>query len=288
MFELSASQIDRFRDDGLLIVENVLSDGDVEALRARYECLFRGEFETGVQPDEVNWQEGKSDPSLTRQICNGWKADRTLARILCRPEYGRAIAECMDWPGTRVMIDNVLWKPVGARSLGYHQDNAYLHWFKPGHLCSLWMSMDDVTADAGAMELVRGSHEWRHSDPDGEFHGPEDYRGPMLKAAELEGMDPDIVYVAVPKGGGSIHPWLDVARLRVPTREPTPRRALVLHAMSSEVEYVPGAFRPRHRGRSTAATRRFGDNTVDENHFPIIWTRDGRRTAHLDEYCAAA
>ena len=50
MFELTARQIEQFREDGLLIVENVLSDEDVDALRARYECLFRGEFETGGRP----------------------------------------------------------------------------------------------------------------------------------------------------------------------------------------------------------------------------------------------
>jgi len=286
MFELSADQVEQFREDGLLIVENVLSDDDVEALRARYEYLFRGEFETGVQPDEVNWQEGTSDPTLTRQICNGWKADRTLARILCRSEYGRAIAECMGWPGTRVMIDNVLWKPVGARSLGYHQDNAYLHWFKPGHLCSLWMSMDDVTPEGGAMELVRGSHKWHHSAPDGVFHGPEDYRAPMLKAAKQEYVDPDIVYVAVPKGGGSIHhgwTWHGSG----PNTGSNPRRSLVLHAMSSEVEYVPECF-GHATGPIYSRYRRLGDTTIDENHFPIIWSRDGRRTAGLDEYCAAA
>lgn len=30
-----------------------------------FEDLFSGRFEPGVNPDEVNWQRGSGDPSLT-------------------------------------------------------------------------------------------------------------------------------------------------------------------------------------------------------------------------------
>ena len=66
-------------------MEDLIDAQTVERLRERYGRLFRGEFETGVAPDEVNWQEGKSDPSLTRQICNGWKADRLSPASFCAP-----------------------------------------------------------------------------------------------------------------------------------------------------------------------------------------------------------
>ena len=46
--------------------------------------LSRGEFERGILPDEVNWKEGKSDPTFTRQICNAWKANAAIARIVLR------------------------------------------------------------------------------------------------------------------------------------------------------------------------------------------------------------
>lgn len=108
----------------------------------------------------------------------------------------------MDWPGVRVMQDNAIGKPVGAKSLGYHQDNAYLGWFKPGEICTVWIALDDVEAQNGAMELVRGSHRWQHSQPEGEFHAPQDYRAPMLKFADIEGVDPEIVAVAVPGVAG--------------------------------------------------------------------------------------
>ena len=97
---LSQHQIDQFREDGFLVVANLLDLETVEVLRQRFECLFRGEFETGISPDEVNWQVGQSDPSLTRQICNGWKADSMIARTVLRRDLGREIAHLANWPGT--------------------------------------------------------------------------------------------------------------------------------------------------------------------------------------------
>lgn len=126
MFSLTDEQINQFNEDGFLIVDRLVDDETVERLRACYDRLFRGEFETGILPDEVNWQEAWGDPSLTRQICNGWKADRDIAEIVLREDLGKAITQLSGWPGTRIMQDNVIWKPVGTRPLGHHQDSAYL------------------------------------------------------------------------------------------------------------------------------------------------------------------
>ena len=283
--KLSGEQTDRFNADGVVMLERIVDEATVEALRASFDRLFRGAFETGVTPDEVNWQEGTGDPSLTRQICNGWKADRTIARVMLREDFGRALAELSGWPGARIMIDDVLWKPPGARPLGFHQDDAYLTWFTPQELISLWIALDDTSADGGTMEVVRGSHTWAHSTPEGEFHGPEDYRKDMELAARAEGSEPEIVPIVVNKGGGSIHHgwvWHGSGQ----NRSDTPRRALVLHAMSSEARYVPECL-GEGTGRIYGRYKRLGDNEMDENYFPILWSRDGRRTPGLDEICGA-
>ena len=284
MFSPSEEQIKRFNDDGFLIVDNLLTDADVEQLRARYERLFRGEFETGVSPDEVNWQEDDGDPSLTRQICNGWKADRCIARAVTAEHLGAAVAAFGSWRGVRIMIDNVLWKPPGARSLGYHQDSAYLGWYHPSDLISVWMALDPTSAEAGTVEFVRGSHKWHAAPPEGEFHGPEDYRKYMLQAAEREGVEPEIVYVEVPQGGGSFHhgwTWHGSGA----NHASRPRRSLVLHAMQDRVAYVPDQL-----GDGTGCVysryKRLVDNTIDENYFPVIFREDGYRTPGLDEYLA--
>ena len=55
-----------FAADGFALVDRLVSEEMVVALHDRFDRLFRGEFETGVPPDEVNWQEGTGDLTLTR------------------------------------------------------------------------------------------------------------------------------------------------------------------------------------------------------------------------------
>ena len=99
--QLTATQIERFNADGFLILDEFLSEDEVAAARSRFEPLFRGEFETGLYPDEWNWRAGRDRPDLTRQICNGWKSDRTIARIVLKELIGRLCATLAGWPGAR-------------------------------------------------------------------------------------------------------------------------------------------------------------------------------------------
>ncbi|MGD2173003.1 MAG: phytanoyl-CoA dioxygenase family protein, partial [Gammaproteobacteria bacterium] len=193
----------RFDVDGFLLVDRLIDPERIPRLHQAFEDLFHGRFETGVRPDEVNWQAGTSDPSLSRQICNGWKADREIARVVLDESLGEAIAGLAGWSGTRIMIDNVIWKPPATRSLGFHQDNAYLSWFNPGEILTCWIALDDTRADGGTIEFVRGSHRWQLGKPEGEFHAPDDYRKPMREAAARAGVEPEIVHVEVNAGGGS-------------------------------------------------------------------------------------
>ena len=264
------------------MVSELIEKHQIEPLHKAFDDLFSGEFETGVRPDEVNWQQVDGDPSLTRQICNGWKANRSIAKTVLDPRLGEAVARFAGWPGARIMQDNVIWKPVGAKSLGFHQDSAYLAWFQPSLMLTCWIALDDTSAAGGTMELVRGSHKWTLSEPSGEFHAPEDYRAPMRSAAADHGTDPEIVPVEVSAGGGSFHhgyTWHGSGQ----NSGTQPRRSLVLHAISSEVEYVPENF---HLGIGPIYSRykRLSDNKMDENYFPILWREDGYRTPEIDQF----
>ena len=165
----------QFEADGFLILEQFLNPDTVTRLQARFEPLFKGEFETGLYPDEWNWQEGRDRPDRTRQICNGWKSDRAVASVVLSEKVGRCVAELSGWPGARICQDNVIWKPPGAKSLGFHQDNSYDKWFTPSHMATCWIALDDTSAAGGTIEYVRGSHKWGHLAAVQEFHAPEDY-----------------------------------------------------------------------------------------------------------------
>lgn len=283
--KLSVDQTTSFDADGFVVVDRIIDPAKLPALHQAFDELFCGVFETGVRPDEINWQQGESDPSLSRQICNGWKANREIARIVLNEDIGKTIAGLAGWSGVRIMIDNVIWKAPATKSLGFHQDNAYLSWFAPGEILTCWIALDDTTAAGGTIEFARGSHRWQLGEPEGEFHAPGDYRKSMRVAAAREGVNPDIHYVEVKAGGGSFHhgaTWHGSGE----NQSANPRRSVVLHAMPSEVEYVPANF---HQGIGPIYSRykRLGDNLLDENYFPILWREDGYRTPQIDNYLNA-
>ena len=280
--QITDSDQAKFERDGFLVVERLIDPAGITRLHQAFEELFHGRFETGVRPDEVNWQAGESDPELSRQICNGWKANRDIARVVLDESLGRTLASMAGWSGARIMIDNVIWKPPGSKSLGFHQDNAYLRWFRPGEILTCWIALDDTQADGGTIEFVPGSHRWQLGRPEGEFHAPDDYRKPMREAAAKAAAEPGIFFVEVAAGGGSFHHGATWHGSGANTST-NPRRSLVLHAMPSEVEYDPRHF-TEGIGPIYSRYKRLADNRLDENYFPILWREDGYRTPGIDAF----
>jgi ectoine hydroxylase-related dioxygenase (phytanoyl-CoA dioxygenase family) len=282
---LNSTQQQQYHTDGFVVVDSLIDVAQVPVLHRAFDSLFSGQFETGVRPDEVNWQQGESDPALSRQICNGWKASRDIARVVLDEHLGRCIGALTGWSGVRIMIDNVIWKAPATKSLGFHQDNAFLSWFDPGEIVTCWIALDDTSASGGTIEFARASHQWALGEPEGEFHAPADYRKPMREAAARAGVEPDIFYVEVKAGGGSFHhgcTWHGSGE----NQGPNPRRSLVLHAMPKDVQYVPDNF-AQGIGPIYSRYKRLGDNQLDENYFPVLWSEDGYRTPQIDQYLTA-
>jgi len=284
MIELTGRQIADFRADGFLILERFIDPAAADCVAARYEDLFRGRFETGLYPDEWNWQEGRDRPDRARQICNGWKSDRTVARLVLSREVGRLCAQLAGWPGARLAQDNVIWKPPGAKALGFHQDDSYNGWIVPPHMLTCWIALDPTSAAGGTIEYVRGSHLWPVSPPIKQFHAPDDYRREMRAAAVAVGLgEPELVAVEVPAGGCAFHDGRTWHGSDV-NRGDRPRRSAISHCMSSEAR-----FHPTNVSYIYSRYKRAGDETMDESFFPVLWRQDGYRTPFLDDYlCVSA
>ena len=275
--EPTAEQIECFNRDGFLVVPRIIEPEVASALAERFAPMFRGEFETGLYPDEWNWREGRDPEDLTRQICNGWKSDRAIARTVLDARIGRWSAKLRGWRGARINQDNLLWKPPGAKSLGFHQDDGYQAWVVPGEMMTCWISLDDTSVEGGTLEYVRGSHAWGVSPPSVQFHAPEDRHSEMRAAAERAGVEPEpeIIPVVVPAGGGAFHHGTTYHGSGV-NDTASHRRALVAHCISSEAR-----FHPSNVGYIYSRYKRIDTDEMDESFFPILWREDGYRTAFL-------
>lgn len=135
----TGDQVETYRRDGFLVVERFLEDDEVERVREHFERAFAHDWETGLAPDEVNYQPGETPPDRTRQLCNVWKADRVLAATTLARRNAEFAAGLAAVEGFRMAHDNAIWKPPSGKSLLCHQDAAYCDWLDPPNMTTCWM-----------------------------------------------------------------------------------------------------------------------------------------------------
>ena len=276
---LTPDEIGAFRRDGFLIVEEgLVSERGLEVLRERYLKLFEGEYETGIRPDEVNWVPGRDPEDRTRQLCNAWKSDSVVAAQVLSERVGRLAAQLAGYSGVRLLQDNVLWKPPGTKAIGFHQDSSYADYLVPPEMITCWISLHETTADAGPIELVRGSHTWPKSPPERtQFHAPDDWLSGARSAAP-DDEELDVVPVVVKPGGGEFHHGLTWHGSAPNTSGTVARMALVSHFIPVETR-----FHETNVDVTYSRYRRRGDLSLDESFFPVVWTESGYRTPWLAE-----
>ncbi|HEY1275410.1 MAG TPA: phytanoyl-CoA dioxygenase family protein [Thermoleophilaceae bacterium] len=274
--DLTAAQLESFRRDGFLIIEEgFVSDGAVETLRERFDALFAGDYSTGIAPDEVNWKAGRDPEDRTRQICNGWRADDLIAAQVTSERTGRLAATLMGYRGVRLLQDNCLWKPPGAKSLGMHQDGSYAGYLVPPEMVTCWIALDDTRAEGGTIEYVPGSHRWPRTPPSrSEFHAPDDWLAPVREASP-DGDEPARVPVVVKAGGASFHHSL-MFHGSGPNQATSHRRAIVSHLLPVEAR-----FHPTDVDLIYSRYRRRGDLSLDESFFPVTYDETGGRSQWL-------
>lgn len=274
--ELTEGQRKSFNQDGFVVVENILDSNTILRARKRFDLLFAGEFNLGIEPDEWNWREGRDAPDLTRQICNAWKSDSAIRPIVLREDIGKACAMLRDWPGARINQDNVIWKPPGARSLGFHQDDSFQNWIDPPQMMTCWITLDDTLAEQGTIEYVRGSHLWPVSPPITQFHAPNDPQYQLRAAAKQINAEIDIVPIEVQAGTAVFHhgrTWHG-SNSNNGLHE---RRSVVSHCMSSAATFSDTNTSPVY-----SRYKQVGSNQMDESFFPILYRGDGYRTPWLN------
>ena len=290
---LSAAQIQQFHSVGYLCLPRLIAPDLAIRIRDRFGGLFAGKFETGVYPDEWHWREGLSFPSAAREIVNGWKCDRLVASMALSEALGGLASQLMGWEqGARIAQDDVLWKPPGARGIGYHQDSAYISTqFLPyeNNSVTVWIALDEATPENGAVEYALGSHKWRaqatETATDSSFHTDSDHRAAVHAAAKAVGIDSNNVQFempSVPLGGCLLHHG-DTWHGSGPNRSPeTHRRALAVHLLRRDVQFRGEPAPDYIYGRYAL----HGSTQVDETFFPVVYAPDGYRSPQLSTACS--
>jgi ectoine hydroxylase-related dioxygenase (phytanoyl-CoA dioxygenase family) len=261
---LTTEEIAAFERQGFLLCGQILDEGEVAALREAFARLFREEYDLGVAPDTVAWRPG-GDPLITRQICNGWRSDRVFRDHVLRPDLAALAAQLMRTDTVRVFHDQALHKPPrGGKPVVWHQDYGYWQILTPAEMVSLWIALDDVTADGGCLQFIEGSHRWGLQPPPDAFLGDD-----MDEALRTLTVPPETpirkVPIVVPAGHGTFHHCLTFHGSDV-NRSAGVRRAVVTHYMPGHTRYR-AAFRHGHDHLIDVAD----GELLSGPHFPVAY-----------------
>jgi len=117
------------------------------------------------------------------------------------------MAALFDARKVNLLFDQILVKePCTSTPTAWHQDITY--WPVTGEqVATLWLALDSVTADTGAVEYVRGSHHWGQRYLAVSFDPEQTYEEDLPEVPDIEAArgDYDIVRFELEPGDCTIH-----------------------------------------------------------------------------------
>lgn len=250
---LTQAQVNSFWTHGFLSIGKILTDEEITQLRTEYDREFaraRAGETTVRNLSATNNNGARSEEAAAKEVLQIMQmCERNLHfyRLLYH-ERILDIIEDLIGPNIQLFHDQGLYKPAHhGGEVYWHQDNAYWR-CSPPNLISCWLTLDDVTAENGAMQFLPGTH----------FQAKEHSRAQssdtLLDLGDQMG-DAEPVVADLPAGGITIH-HCQVLHHTAPNTTDRQRRALAIHYMTPGTrslrtgEYLGVSFsRPLLRAR---------------------------------------
>lgn len=225
---LSQEQLDAFWRDGFLPYHKILTDDELELYRREYDAEFEraeagGQWRNLSADHDAPIAVQKTAPKQMLQIMQMCERNLHFRKLLYDP---RILDVIQDIIGPNIMLfhDQALFKPAfHGGEVSWHQDNAYWN-CRPANLVSCWLTLDDVDADNGAMQLIPGSHLTPVQ------HRKKREKDVLFNLGDQVDMS-RAVTVSLPAGGCMFHHCQTLHHTN-PNTTPRQRRAFAMHFMT--------------------------------------------------------
>lgn len=157
---LSKVQHSFYRENGYLVVENIISGTEIVYYKHIYDDFLLCKIDVGDNRSDLGAKLGnnKSIENITQIM---WPSD-FLPRLLEMVYHRRALAISRELMGhdLKMDFDMLINKAPGTNTITpWHQDEAYWMNMPDKRAVSCWLALDDATRDNGCMWFVPGSNQ---------------------------------------------------------------------------------------------------------------------------------
>jgi ectoine hydroxylase-related dioxygenase (phytanoyl-CoA dioxygenase family) len=151
-YQLTRDQVSLYQRSGHILLRNVASRDEVNAIRPRIMNVVDDLAKAGEKQGRIS-DYGK----MFTQMTNVWRNSDLIRDFICAKRFARIAADLMGVDGVRLYHDQALVKEPGGKRTPWHQD--YYYWpLATEHTITMWMPLVDVSTEMGSMSFVHGSH----------------------------------------------------------------------------------------------------------------------------------
>jgi phytanoyl-CoA hydroxylase len=168
--QLTTAQIESYRSFGFLVIENFLSEDELEHWRKTVTTAVkeRGGIKIPGKEIKVGEADGINEDAdyfgkVFDQLINLWQTDKGAREIMLDERLGKMAAQLAGVDGIRIWHDQALIKRPWANPTAWHLDTPFWS-FSDRNAISIWVALDNATLENGCLFFIPGSHKQTNFD----------------------------------------------------------------------------------------------------------------------------
>jgi len=180
---ITPAEIKAYEEDGVVCLRQLFSPEWVRKLRNAAEESLNKPGELHAELAALRQEKGRffHDTFV-------WRRNETCRDFVFNSPAGTLAASVLQSEKINIFFDQWLIKEPGTiTKTPWHHDMTY--WPINGwQIATLWLALDSVTAETGAVEYVKGSHKWGQKFKPASFSGNNQYTENLPKVPDIESM----------------------------------------------------------------------------------------------------
>lgn len=160
-YELTASQLAFFDENGYVAGIQVLNDQQADALCSELEGLMKKSHPANHLFHEYHSNESQDPNAVLFHALGAWRTGPAFHDVLWSPGFLAPASQLLGGP-VRFWHDQLFCKPAHHGGVvAWHQDYSYWTRTEPMSHLTCWIALDDSDRNNGCLYYIPGSHRWK-------------------------------------------------------------------------------------------------------------------------------